>query len=96
MRHLRLVPDVTSIDFMRYTRFWLIVSLVGVIGSIGLLATRGLNLGVDFRGGTLIMAATPEEQPLSVWRDVLGDVRRLRARREWRGLSAAERRLRRG
>ena len=74
MRHLRLVPDVTSIDFMRYTRFWLIVSLVGVIGSIGLLATRGLNLGVDFRGGTLIMAATPEEQPLSVWRDVLGDV----------------------
>ena len=74
MRHLRLVPDVTSIDFMRYTRFWLIVSLVGVIGSIGLLAPRGLNLGVDFRGGTLIMAATPEEQPLSVWRDVLGDV----------------------
>jgi preprotein translocase SecF subunit len=72
MRRLRLVPDVTNIDFMRYTRFWLIVSLIGVIGSIALIATRGLNLGVDFRGGTLIMAATPETQDVAAWRNVLG------------------------
>lgn len=71
MRHLRLVPDKLDIDFMRYTRLWLFISLVGVLGSIGLLATKGLNLGVDFRGGTLIMAATPEPHPVADYRAVL-------------------------
>lgn len=71
MRHLRLVPDVTNIDFMRYTRIWLIISALGVLGSIGLLLTRGLNLGVDFRGGTIIMAATEEAHPIADYRTVL-------------------------
>jgi preprotein translocase SecF subunit len=74
MRHLRLVPEDTKIDFMRYTRFWLFVSLVGVIGSLALIATRGLNLGVDFRGGTIIMAATPEVTPVADYREVLGGI----------------------
>jgi preprotein translocase SecF subunit len=71
MRHLRLVPDVTNIDFMRHTRLWLIISALGVLGSIGLLLTRGLNLGVDFRGGTIVMAATPEPHPIADYRAVL-------------------------
>ena len=72
MRHLRLVPDVTRIDFMRYTRFWLTVSVIGTIASLGLLAVKGLNYGVDFRGGTLIMAATPEPEPVAAFRETLG------------------------
>jgi preprotein translocase subunit SecF len=68
---LRLVPEVTKIDFMRYTRLWLIISAIGVIGSLALLPTKGLNFGVDFRGGTLIMAATPEPQPVAAFRDTL-------------------------
>jgi preprotein translocase subunit SecF len=48
---LKLVPDNTNIGFvrMRFVAFALTVLLT--IGSIGLLATRGLNLGVDFVGG---------------------------------------------
>ncbi len=72
MMRLRLVPEVTKIDFMRYTRFWLIVSVLGIVGTFVSLATEGLNYGVDFRGGTLIMAATPEEQPIADFRDALG------------------------
>ncbi len=68
MRHLRLVRNTTTIDFMRYTRVWLVISALGVLGSIGLVLTRGLNLGVDFRGGTLIMAATPEPEDISTFR----------------------------
>ncbi len=71
MRHLRLAPDTTRIDFMRYTRIWLVISALGVLGSIGLLLTRGLNLGVDFQGGTLIMAATPEVEEVGSFREVL-------------------------
>jgi len=71
MRRLRLVPDDLNIDFMRYTRFWLAVSILGVLASIALVATRGLNLGVDFRGGTIIVAATPEAHPVGDFREAL-------------------------
>ena len=68
---VRFVPDNTKIDFFRYMRFWLAVSLVGVIGSLVSLAVLGLNYGVDFRGGTLIMAATPQEQDVGQFRALL-------------------------
>lgn len=71
MRHLRLVPDVTKIDFMRYTRIWLAISILGIVATFALLATRGLNLGVDFRGGTIVMTATPEAHPISDYRELL-------------------------
>jgi preprotein translocase SecF subunit len=71
MRHLRLVPDTTTIDFMRYTRIWLAISILGVVASLALIATRGLNLGVDFRGGTIILATTPEAHPVGDFRTVL-------------------------
>lgn len=74
MRHLRFVSDFTKIDFMRQTRIWLIISAIGVIGSVALLLTRGLNLGVDFRGGTIIMAATPEARDIADFRAVLTDL----------------------
>lgn len=74
MRRLRLVPDVTRIDFMRYTRLWLAISIFGIVASIVLVATRGLNLGVDFRGGTIIMAATADEHPIADYRSILDDL----------------------
>ncbi|TPE53751.1 protein translocase subunit SecF [Amaricoccus solimangrovi] len=67
----RLVPDTTNIDFFRYMRFWLAVSIIGVIGSFVSLAIFGLNYGVDFRGGTLIMAATPEAHEVGEFRTLL-------------------------
>ena len=68
---LRLVPDKTNIDFFRYTRFWLAVSILGILASFASLAVFGLNYGVDFRGGTLIMAATPESHDVAEFRALL-------------------------
>jgi preprotein translocase subunit SecF len=68
---LRFVPDNTNIDFFRYARFWLAVSVLGVIGSFVSLGIFGLNYGVDFRGGTLIMAATPESHDVGEFRSLL-------------------------
>jgi len=43
-----------TIDFMRLRRPMVVLSVVLVLASVVLLATRGLNFGLDFTGGTLI------------------------------------------
>jgi len=51
MRLLKLVPDNTNIDFMRWRNVALVASALITIAAIALVFTRGLNLGVDFVGG---------------------------------------------
>ncbi len=51
MRLLKLVPDNTNIDFLRWRWFAIATSLLLIGASVFFLATRGLNLGVDFVGG---------------------------------------------
>ncbi len=43
-----------DIPFMRHALVFNIISLVTFVLAVFFLATRGLNMGVDFRGGTLI------------------------------------------
>ena len=64
MRLLKLVPDNTNIDFMRWRNIALILSLLATIASIALVAVKGLNLGVDFVGGQMIR--TTFAQPVAV------------------------------
>lgn len=54
MRLLKLVPDNTSIGFLKWQWPTTIVSLLLMIGSVVLLFTHGLNLSVDFVGGQMI------------------------------------------
>ncbi len=54
MKLLKLVPDHTNLDFMRWRNFALVISLVVTIASVVFTVYRGLNLGVDFVGGQLI------------------------------------------
>ncbi|MBP7002423.1 protein translocase subunit SecF [Amaricoccus sp.] len=71
MKLLRLVPDHTNFDFFRPMRFWLAVSLIGTIATFVILPIRGLNFGVDFLGGTLILAEFPEHRDISEYRELL-------------------------
>ncbi len=70
---LRFVPDVTHINFFApwAMRFWLAVSAIGMVGSVVLFLTVGLNYGVDFRGGTIMMVSTPEAVPVGDYRTLL-------------------------
>jgi preprotein translocase subunit SecF len=54
MRLLRIVPDDTKFDFMRFRRISFPVSAVLSILAIFLYFYHGLNFGIDFVGGTLM------------------------------------------
>ena len=67
MRKLRLIPDNTSIRFMRGRFAGLIVSAILSLGSLGLFFSPGLNYGVDFEGGVLVeVRFTAPVDPASV------------------------------
>ena len=54
MRLLRIVPDDTKFDFMRFRRISFPMSALLSILAISLYFFHGLNFGIDFKGGTLI------------------------------------------
>ncbi|HEX6375722.1 MAG TPA: protein translocase subunit SecF [Allosphingosinicella sp.] len=54
MRLLKLVPDNTNIDFLRWRNVAMAFSMLMVAASIALIAVKGLNFGVDFAGGQVI------------------------------------------
>jgi preprotein translocase subunit SecF len=64
MKLLKLVPDHTNIDFMRWRNLALVLSLIATAVSLAFTAYRGLNLGVDFVGGQLIRVTFA--QPIDV------------------------------
>jgi preprotein translocase subunit SecF len=60
--------DGTKIDFMGHRRGALIVSIVLVAISIGSLAVRGLNYGIEFTGGVVIEATYTRDADLTAIR----------------------------
>jgi preprotein translocase subunit SecF len=58
VRLLRIVPDDTKFDFMRFRRISFPVSAMLSIAAIFLYFYHGLNFGIDFIGGTLIEVQT--------------------------------------
>src|SRR5215212_8431074 len=56
MRLLKLVPDHTNVDFMRWRNLAVILSTLLTVASLAYTAYRGLNLGIDFVGGQVVRA----------------------------------------
>lgn len=63
-----------KIDFMRFRRKAVILSGILVLASLGLLMTRGLNLGIDFSGGHLVQAEFSESVGVAEVRDLLAEI----------------------
>ena len=66
-------PHGTHLDFMRWKGICLALSIVAMLASLGLFLTKGLNYGVDFKGGSLIeVQAKSGTADLSTVRQKLG------------------------
>lgn len=68
---MRLFIFKDAINFMKYKWICLIVSTVLVLASLGSLFTKGLNLGLDFTGGTVIELQFPQQANLDKVRQSL-------------------------
>ncbi len=77
-----LVPDFKGIDFfphntrlpfMRYKTLCFVMSLIAMALSLGIIATKGFNFGVDFKGGALIeVRAKSGTADIPAMRETLG------------------------
>jgi len=73
VRLLRIVPDDTKFDFIRFRRVSFPISAVLSILAIFLYFFHGLNFGIDFKGGTLIeVQAKSGTADLAQMRSTLG------------------------
>ena len=68
----KIIPVEPDINFLKLRRNFLIFSVIAIIISISLLLFKGLNLGIDFKGGTLIEVST-KNTSISELRELLSE-----------------------
>jgi preprotein translocase subunit SecF len=68
---IRFIPDDTKFPFMRLSRFGFFVSGLLCLGALLLFVFVGLNVGVDFKGGTVITIRTEQAAHLDNLRATL-------------------------
>jgi len=69
MRLLKLIPDDTNLDFLRWRGIAITISTLLIAASIALLWFKGLNYGVDFAGGQMMHVNFQQPPPLDRLRD---------------------------
>ena len=72
MKLLKLVPDHTNIDFMRWRNVALVLSILVTVASLVLVGVKGLNLGVDFVGGQMIRVTFAQQVDVEGLRSDVG------------------------
>ena len=77
MKFFEIIPPGTKFPFVRSARYFIIVSIMLLLGSVAAMVfnynTRGqvLNFGIDFAGGSAIRLALDKEVPIQEVREAL-------------------------
>lgn len=77
MKFFELIPPGTKFPFVRSARYFIIVSIMLMLGSVAAMVfnynTRGqvLNFGIDFAGGSAIRVALDKEIPIQDIREAI-------------------------
>jgi SecD/SecF fusion protein len=79
------IPRWLRIDYIGMRRIWFAFSGIVVAISLGAILIQGLNLGIDFEGGTQIRFRTPEPQSLETVRAEAADLGQANAVIQGRG-----------
>ena len=61
----------TNIDFLRWRWHAIILSWVVILAGIGMIATKGMKLGIEFAGGTAIVAEFDQTPSIDAVREAL-------------------------
>ena len=70
---MRMLKSGTRIDFMGKRKLALVFSVVILLVAAGAIVARGLSLGIDFTGGTLIEVGYAQDADLAQVRQVLAE-----------------------
>ena len=68
---LKLVPENSNINFFSRINLIFSISLLVVLSSIFIYFLFGLNYGIDFRGGTMLMVQSDDQVPINQYRNIL-------------------------
>lgn len=72
MRGLHLIPGDINLAFISKRKLFFVFSMVLIFSSIGMLLSKGLNYGIDFKGGIMIEVRTEQAADIGVMRKTLG------------------------
>jgi len=72
---LKLVPDDTKVKFIELRKFAYALSLSMIVLSIGLYFTKGLNYGIDFKGGIMMEVGTDGTADIGAIRTALSGLK---------------------
>ena len=68
---LELIRPGTQFDFVGKRNLWMGISLFGILATLVLFFTKGLNYGIDFTGGAEIQLQVPKSWDIGKVRDEL-------------------------